>query len=125
MKLTDGIVAEGFRPDALVGRSSDEPWTTIVEFGEAAAITEAGAWVLGGGLYAIWCPAGLSVAAEIEGAWQDIGTAAPPSDEPGNEAVPAYLSVSPAQPVHTSRLRFTFEPGRGWTMVSELVVRGD
>ena len=123
VKLTDGVAAQEFDEDALVGRMDGVPLSVTLDLGAQRSMTEAGVWALGGGLYAMWLPKQLTAWAQVDGDWRRIGTATPAVEQPGDRAVAEYLHVQLAQPVATSRVRLDVEPDRGWLMLSEVVVR--
>lgn len=124
-RLTDGVVAQGFRPRELTGWNTAGPRAVTLDLGAVGPLNRVTVWSLAGGLAAIYAPGEVTASCSEDGVtWQSLGTltGALGAVEDGQRAEPLAYRFEPPGPISARYVRVEVTLGRGWAMLSEVAV---
>ena len=118
-------MAHRFRKEALTGWNDDKPRTILLDLGKPEPVRRVVVWSFSGGKWGIFAPRSVAVARSPDGVqWQPVGVTRPAADlvENGSlQPLPLEVQCSGDEPIRW--IRVTVQHARGWTMLSEIVVK--
>lgn len=123
MLLTDGVVADDFESDKLVGWEDETPHIVTVDLGRAIPVHQTTVWTLMGGRHAIFAPRSVAVDVSTDGrTWRHFGEVHPSPAEDGDTCRPLACRVKSAAQVKARYVRAKVTHSKGWAMLSELEI---
>ena len=125
IRLTDGIVAQGFIPNQVTGWRGQSPPTITIDLPELRPVRKVRIWALRGGKAGIFAPGKVTVSLSTNRTTWDapVVASAPPGPKEDGERCEATAFEIVFPPGTTAQqVRIDFAPGKGWTMVSEIEV---
>ena len=126
IRLTDGIVAQGFSRGQLTGWRGAGEHAITVHLGDLRPVRRVRVWILRGGKNGILAPDKVSVALSSDGAlWAAPALARAPAGphEDGTKCEAAAFDAVFPTGTTACQVRVDIPPGRGWTMLSEIEVQ--
>lgn len=126
VRLTDGIVAQGFNRGQVTGWRGAENHTITVDLNDVRPVHRILIWVLRGGKSGIFAPGKVTVALSSNGTtWAAPVPAHVPEGLPEDGTRCEAAAIDAVFPPGTTarHVRAIIPPGRGWTMISEIEVR--
>lgn len=124
-KLVDGKIAQGFESGMLVGWQDGKPRSFIVDLGSETRVSEVSVWSLRGGRHAIYAPERVSVEVSKDGShWFGKKTVEKDKSPEDGQSCKACAFTAPlSSPTEVRFIRVEVSAGKGWAMLSEIVVR--
>jgi len=124
-KLTDGVTAQSFEPQRLVGFADEPEATATLDLGALAPVREVRVHSLAGGLYGIRAPESVTVEVSRDGErWGKPLTAERPAVREDGDRVEPYMLTATLPPGERARyVRVRVRRAEGWAMLSEIEVR--
>ncbi len=126
MRLTDGRIARAFSPNELTGWNDGRSRRILIDLQSPRKLQAVTLWALGGGRFGIQAPRRVRIqTAPAQGRWEDCPA-------PRRQSFCAGRGEKNLGPVsyrvaldgrRARRLRVMVEPGPGWCMLSEVVVK--
>ncbi len=126
IRLTDGIVAQGFIRGQVTGWRGAGAHTITIHLDGERPVRRVRIWALRGGKNGILAPGAANIALSSDGTtWSAAVPARAPAGPPEDGAQCAAVALEAAFPAGTRacQVRVDLPPGRGWTMLSEIEVR--